>query len=1185
MNNKKNIASGLPGFGTKGKQGDAGLNGLSVVFTDYNGDIDRKTLSDRIINNKSLISNLENKDANRPYVKGDIFVDINSNIYEILLQSNNTYKSLGYKYIPNSIFETTDYKNSFGIEKMTNVYLGDKKFLVDDIQSDMFSPNVYDSLAYNNKVGDYTKLNFTDKLTPNNLFLHEAYVSEANSGRIMSIVSRYVDNASLSYNEFRIGNAKIDRVSGVDKFTPSNTKMVIDTNRLVIPSETYVLGGDGLEHRVVSEREYDMGVFKNLKSNIISLEGLLVANSSVAKTSKSVAARNGGSLSNVNIVRCDYGALFNDYDNIKDKIRANLVLSKTQDNSVISLDTKNIYNIYDIQSGDLNIMISNVTSGAWNITLELIDMTNGWTRVSNTQPVINTNQRLNVNVRLVNSYSSDLTFELSAFTNLNVDCLNNALKTYVVKGGSATNITLPLIVPLEADGTFNTTRMNIKCTIPFNYTRISMQILDGDVLPLYSTLEARPNIMFNMGYNIEEEGFVYNKENCNLLGVVDTKYGSLVLNKPSNVSYDPSSSQENYNNNATLASSYGNPQTFVHERELVLKMYNKSPLSYTLPKKIYVLSSDSAREDITSSAIDSRFKEFVINADETVDIFGISSNSFTFKVGTSYKYVYVLIDNLVSEVVDGVKYSYDKTAIRNICKDIGISSYMIENPHYNNPTSSVETFYLTVGGREFSSGDMANPLKNGDKSNFGVYPNYIVNFNLSKTISLESVYLGFNLDTFYYKKVGNDRVINNTVYEMRGLKSIYAGSYNILDVNRGSNQLENTAPYAFFGLSKEVKFSLQPNITSYTAFFKTCNYNKIYNRLFEVVRDDTFRSLVGFNQDLVKPISALFDYDTRAKHIDDIKLSYLDTFENPSSDDIEDVVKSELTFAKSYKMIGNSPNYNSKMTSSEIDVSLKMAFYVDASLSNVRFEENYAPMNPSSGGEQFIRPSNVSLIPVMNYSYIVDGVKHTGRHVLASGPTLAETYTMYDVNMSMDVKKGIYINNFFSLNGQYDLHWNSLILHQTPKTKCLVNFDGRLDIGNPGKTKTNFEYTIDLERVIYQSYTLKRPRLASRSTVIAPMDSRWQLPDNNLDNQLPDIGFPDPDDNLGGGDLGGGGDSLSRFTELRSKGQYNNIVLVFDQMDVNVGYCGVNTNSNLANITNRFIDIGSVDTEFKATNV
>lgn len=138
-------APGLPGYGTRGVDGSAGLVGLATYFSAYDGNTDSVTIKSKIIANKELFSNDELIPGypGRVYQNGDIFIDKNARIFQIDFTEANLYKDTGI-FLNTSGFFTSGpiQSNSPNFERYSNAW-DSEKFLIDTV--------------YTNSVGDYTQ--------------------------------------------------------------------------------------------------------------------------------------------------------------------------------------------------------------------------------------------------------------------------------------------------------------------------------------------------------------------------------------------------------------------------------------------------------------------------------------------------------------------------------------------------------------------------------------------------------------------------------------------------------------------------------------------------------------------------------------------------------------------------------------------------------------------------------------------------------------------------------------------------------------------------------------------------------------------------------------------------------------------------------------------------------------------
>ena len=136
---------GLPGYGTAGTDGSAGLTGLAVFFSAYDGNSDTVTIKGKIIANKELFSNdvLIPGYPDRVYQTGDNFIDKNARVFQIDLNEANLYKDTGIFLNTSGFFaEGPPQTLSPGFQRYSNAFETDK-FLIDTV--------------YTNTVGDYTQ--------------------------------------------------------------------------------------------------------------------------------------------------------------------------------------------------------------------------------------------------------------------------------------------------------------------------------------------------------------------------------------------------------------------------------------------------------------------------------------------------------------------------------------------------------------------------------------------------------------------------------------------------------------------------------------------------------------------------------------------------------------------------------------------------------------------------------------------------------------------------------------------------------------------------------------------------------------------------------------------------------------------------------------------------------------------
>lgn len=100
-------APGLPGYGTRGVDGSAGLTGLSYYFSEFDGVTESITIKNKIISNKILFSVDQFLPGypERVYQTGDLFMDTNGVIWEIDLNETNRYKATTGSIATNEFFD------------------------------------------------------------------------------------------------------------------------------------------------------------------------------------------------------------------------------------------------------------------------------------------------------------------------------------------------------------------------------------------------------------------------------------------------------------------------------------------------------------------------------------------------------------------------------------------------------------------------------------------------------------------------------------------------------------------------------------------------------------------------------------------------------------------------------------------------------------------------------------------------------------------------------------------------------------------------------------------------------------------------------------------------------------------------------------------------------------------------
>jgi len=135
---KFDYAPGLPGYGTKGIDGSAGLLGLGLYFAEYDGTTDTTILTSKITNNKLLsVSDVTLPGyPKRIYQTGDYFVDKNGRVYKIDLSLSNKYVYTSTRLDTSAIFSIGPTTSNANVEytRYSNSYTTDK-ILLDVVDS------------------------------------------------------------------------------------------------------------------------------------------------------------------------------------------------------------------------------------------------------------------------------------------------------------------------------------------------------------------------------------------------------------------------------------------------------------------------------------------------------------------------------------------------------------------------------------------------------------------------------------------------------------------------------------------------------------------------------------------------------------------------------------------------------------------------------------------------------------------------------------------------------------------------------------------------------------------------------------------------------------------------------------------------------------------------------------------
>jgi hypothetical protein len=160
-------APGLPGYGTRGVDGSAGLTGVSTYFSAYDGNTDSVTIKSKIIANNELFatSNKIPGYPSRTYQTGDLFIDKNARIFQVDFADPNLYKDTGIFLNTSGFFSSGPIQESSPeFERYSNSYES-QKYLVDIVYSDTVGDyTTYPTSIYNNKSLYFSQIKYIDQL-------------------------------------------------------------------------------------------------------------------------------------------------------------------------------------------------------------------------------------------------------------------------------------------------------------------------------------------------------------------------------------------------------------------------------------------------------------------------------------------------------------------------------------------------------------------------------------------------------------------------------------------------------------------------------------------------------------------------------------------------------------------------------------------------------------------------------------------------------------------------------------------------------------------------------------------------------------------------------------------------------------------------------------------------------------
>lgn len=220
---KFSYAPGIVGMGFRGVDGSKGNVGLSMYFTNLNGETDQASLRTKIINNYILWSTSTPLPNSRQYQEGDLFIDNIGKIYVISSSNPYKYTTTNTNFTSTSYFIYADSCSNFGMKRYCNTY---SDYLIDNVlsQNTVNYTSNPDNI-YSIQPRDFARIEYSDAVTASRNPLTLYISSDSCSNKALAIVR------DTDYNKFRIGNIdsngntrNVDVVFDVDKLMVSKDK-------------------------------------------------------------------------------------------------------------------------------------------------------------------------------------------------------------------------------------------------------------------------------------------------------------------------------------------------------------------------------------------------------------------------------------------------------------------------------------------------------------------------------------------------------------------------------------------------------------------------------------------------------------------------------------------------------------------------------------------------------------------------------------------------------------------------------------------------------------------------------------------------------------------------------------------------------------------------------------------------
>jgi hypothetical protein len=233
-------APGLPGYGTQGADGSNGLLGISLYFSELDGETQTASIRSRIDNSELLTTasgtNLPGYPT-RVYQNGDIFIDTNGKVYEIDLGLINKYAATGERLNTSTIFvqgldSSTDptftrYHNAYTTEK----FLLDNVYSVEGVSNYTQSPDEIDGI-YGLPALNFGQVKYVD-ISLNSYLPYTIWnntINTAEPEKAIALVKEYDSETWRWGNVDNIGNIR-------------DVSLILDFNKVISSGNIEVNGG------------------------------------------------------------------------------------------------------------------------------------------------------------------------------------------------------------------------------------------------------------------------------------------------------------------------------------------------------------------------------------------------------------------------------------------------------------------------------------------------------------------------------------------------------------------------------------------------------------------------------------------------------------------------------------------------------------------------------------------------------------------------------------------------------------------------------------------------------------------------------------------------------------------------------------------------------------------------------